>query len=92
MDLRSIVVANGVGIFILLMLLYVSRSKLLRHRIGLVLLATAALEQGFHDFVHLDGSSLKIKLIAVLSIFYTRTAFLSREQVFPICKTALLFL
>lgn len=32
MDLRSIVVANGVGIFILLMLLYVSRSKLLRHR------------------------------------------------------------
>ena len=32
MDLRSIIVANGVGIFILLMLWYVSRTKILRHR------------------------------------------------------------
>ncbi len=32
MDLRSIYLANGVGIFILLMLSYVSRTKILRHR------------------------------------------------------------
>ena len=32
MDLRSIFVANATGIFILVMLLYVSRTKILRHR------------------------------------------------------------
>ena len=32
MDLRSIFLANGVGIFILIMLLYVSRTKILRRR------------------------------------------------------------
>ena len=33
MDLRSIFVLNGIGIFLLLMLIYVSRAKILRHRI-----------------------------------------------------------
>ncbi len=32
MDLRSIFVANGIGIFILMMLSYASRAKILRHR------------------------------------------------------------
>lgn len=33
MDLRSIYISNGTGIFILLVLLYVSRTKILRHRV-----------------------------------------------------------
>lgn len=33
MDLRAIYVSNGIGVFVLLMLYYASRSKILRHRI-----------------------------------------------------------